>query len=157
MRCQDRNCRGRLVLDRKISGVDGILETILENPTKTKECTLLQEKHFWIYDKNIENKIKEKKLSKEDSERKSVQIAYFKNKIKEENFGENLDLIEKFRKENPDTKFILSSRDITLVKENLKRKNVEMKKAIDRIDDIISNEGKKFMVEKVIFTVNARF
>ena len=88
MRCQDRNCRGRLVLDRKISGVDGILETILENPTKTKECTLLQEKHFWIYDKNIENKIKEKKLSKEDLERKSVQIAYFKNIITEENFGE---------------------------------------------------------------------
>lgn len=150
MRCQDRNCNGRLVLDRKISEVNGNLELTLENPIKTKECTLLQEKHQWNYDLNISNKIKENKLTKEELERKSVQISYFKNKIKEEKFGENVDLIENFRKENPETKFILSSRDITLVKENLKRKNIEMKKAIDRIDDILSNEGKKFMVEKVL-------
>ena len=151
MRCQDRNSRGRLILDRKVIDVNGRLEIALENPNRTKDCSLLPEKHSWNYELDIANKMKDKKLTQEELERKSVQIAYFKNKLKEEKCTENVDLIGAFKKENPGAKHVLSSRDLTLVKENLKRKNIEMKKAVDRIDDIISNEGKKFMVEKVIY------
>lgn len=151
MRCQDRNCRGRLILDRKVIDVNGRLEIALENPNRTKDCSLLPEKHSWNYELDIANKMKDKKLTQEELERKSVQIAYFKNKLKEEKCTENVDLIDAFKKENPGAKHVLSSGDLTLVKENLKRKNIEMKKAVDRIDDIISNEGKKFMVEKVIY------
>lgn len=153
MRCQDRTCKGRLTLDRKVIKNNDRLMIALENPTRTKDCTLLPEKHFWNYELDIANKMRENKLTKEDLERKSVQIAYFKNKLKEEKCGENVDLIANFKKENPEAKHVLSSRDLTLVKENLKRKNIEMKKAVDRIDDIISNEGKKFMVEKVIIKI----
>ena len=63
--------------------------------------------------------------------------------------SENVDLIKKFTKENPNTNLSIQSRDITILKQNLKRRALDNRKVIDRIDAILNSKGQPFLVEKV--------
>lgn len=160
----DRKCKGRLILKReKVNG-----KTIFDSPTVSAKCTVPLEEHPWNKKKIIAMDISNNKMGKNDMQRKSVQWIYFEEKLKEKGFllllfqfnffiieigtMDNYDLINTFIKENPDNNMVLASRDLTILKQNLKRKGLEIKKAVERLDQIVASNGKLLLREKVYKT-----
>lgn len=82
-------------------------------------------------------------------EKKEMQMTYYKAKLQENPNQENTELLNKFRKEYQDVKFQVTSKDISLLKQNLKRRNFLLKKNNELIDELITSTGKKFLREKV--------
>ena len=62
---------------------------------------------------------------------------------------DNIYLIKNFNKNNPGSTLKIQTRDITIIKQNLKRKGIENRKAAERVDSIISSAGYPPLVEKV--------
>ena len=79
-------------------------------------------------------------------ERRSFQLTYFEKELTDK---PNIDLIKNFNKNNPGSILKIQTRDITLIKQNLKRKGIENIKAVERVDSIISSAGYPLLVEKV--------
>ena len=146
MRCLDRNCRGRLHLEieKDVTG-----KVIYRNPELSGKCTLLPNNHSWIKKDLVGREIEGKSLASSDLDRRSIQIIYFEKKMKDVNNITNLELIKAFKKENPQTSLNLQSRDLTIIRQNLKRKAIESNRATDRVDSILTSSGHKFLLEKV--------
>jgi hypothetical protein len=107
------------------------------------------EDHSWIKEENLVNSIKEKNIRNSMMENKSVQQTYFNSQLKDNPNQEGDELLNKFRKDFPNINYQVNARDITLIKQNLKRKNFEFRKDDEMVDDLITNKGKKFLREKV--------
>ena len=147
MRCLDRNCGMRLHLE--IEG-DKKGAKKYTNPTLINKCTLDFNEHSWVKKQKISRDIDDKRLGPDDWNRRSVQKIYFEKKMNAAGATKNIDLIKDFVKECPRSELKVSSRDITIIRQNLKRKILESHKAVDRLDNILSSSGTPLMVEKVI-------
>ena len=143
LRCLDRNCKGRLHLEVEASGS-------YVNPEISTPCTLRFEEHSWIKKEIIQNNMGSKTLSPQDINRRSTQLIYFEKKIKDGGNPNNVELVKEFKKENPDAELKIQSRDMTIVRQNLKRKAIEVNRAKERIDNILTSSGQNFLLEKVI-------
>ena len=141
----DRNCSGRLHLTREILAGGKIL---YKSPEVTKEC-IKYSAHSWVKKQKFSEDLSKNSLKEADLGRKSIQLLYFEKELGEKGNSENVDLIKKFTKENPNTNLSIQSRDITILKQNLKRRALDNRKVIDRIDAILNSKGQPFLVEKV--------
>ena len=80
-----------------------------------------------------------------------VQSVYLKGKIEEGKTTTNESLLKSFQKDYPDAEFVLSSKSISMIKQNLKRKYVEIKNNAEQIDELLNNKGQKLLREKVYY------
>ena len=138
-----------MILDRKIIKKDGASKIILENPVISKDCTKQYKDHSWALEHEMIRKIRDKEIRKSQMESPKVQEAYFKTKIQDNPNQANSDLLLQFRKEFPETNFQMSSRSLTLIKQNLKKRNYDFKKNKELIDELVSSKGKNLLREKV--------
>ena len=139
------------MLDRKVVKQDGFSKLILNNPVLSKKCTKTNEEHSWVEERELMRKICEKEIRKSELENQKTQEAYFKAKVQENPNQLNSDLLKNFRNEFPEIQFQLNSKNISLIKQNLKRRNFDFKKNIELIDELTSSKGTKLLKEKVKF------
>ena len=115
----------------------------------TKTCDLEYNDHSWIKKAKIFQDIDQKFFSKSDLDMRSFQMVYFEKEINDKGSLDNADLIKSFNKNNPGTNLKIHTRDITIIKQNLKNKRIEARKAVERVDSIVNSLGLSLLVEKV--------
>ena len=94
-------------------------------------------------------KIKEKRIRDSQINLREVQTTYMKGQIQETPNADNKDLLNKFIKDFPKAQYQLSTKDIGLIRQNIKKRTYELTMITEKIDEILDNRGKRFLREKV--------
>lgn len=97
----------------------------------------------------IKQAIEDKTVRKSQISTKEYQNIYFREIIAKNKTCDNSELLKQFNKDFPEAEYVLNSKSISMIKQNLKRSNIDLKKNSEGIDDILNNKGKKLLREKV--------
>ena len=116
--------------------------------TITKECTLDYESHSWIKKESIREKTESKKdFDKNDKETQEIMIE----KLLEENPNlSSLDVLQRFRQANQQTQINIGMHEINFIRKNMKRRILDKKSVMERIEDIKNEDGENLCKSKVL-------
>ena len=146
MRCYDRKCSGRLHLNIEL---DEKGKKIYLDPIVASACSIKYSDHNYVKNELISRDMDEKKLSADDWKRRSVQMVFVEKKLKDQGASKNVDILKVLVKESPQVEIKITSRDITIVKQNVKKRALETHKEEKIIDKILNSTGQPLLIEKV--------
>lgn len=142
--CYDRkNCSGRLSIE--LSKIEN--RFILTNPKVKKECTIAHEAHHWVKREQIIEKIESKVNLKLDN--KDTQLVWLEKIVQSNPLAGALEIMDIFRKSNIGETILVGIHEINLIRKNIKRKILDKKTVIERIEEIKGNDGEILCKSKV--------